>query len=143
MTHLHLLQQEEDRETAQRLPAMGVGRRGIFAQSAPKKKSREIDLHSKVSSASPRVGVGHSFERYGDLNMGMCQICLFSVTVSSLYPPACVLPPPCLTRVQWDTCMATSMATGMATGIVVDISLNSAIVSFICLIVSTFASVYD
>ena len=72
-----------------------------------------------------------------------CRICLFSVTVSSLYPPACVLPPPCLTRVQWDACMATSMATGMATGIVVDISLNSAIVSFICLIVSTFASVYD
>ena len=36
-----------------------------------------------------------------------------------------------------------SMATGMATGIVMDNSLNSAIVSFICLIVSTFASVYD
>ena len=75
--------------------------------------------------------------------MDDCRIYLFSVTASSLYPPACVLPPPSLTMVQWDACMATGMATGMATAIVVDNSLNSAIVSFICLIVSTFASVYD
>ena len=35
-----------------------------------------------------------------------CRMYLFSVTASFLYPPAYVLPPPSLTIVQWDACMA-------------------------------------
>ena len=53
--------------------------------------------------------------------------CTWSASQKSLYSPACVLPPPSLTMVQWDACTATGMATGMATGIVVDNSLDSAI----------------